>query len=64
MAAMLLAAVALPSTSLFVIATNPESNDLSLRKSEVIVERISVCSIIEYDGAWRTLSAILLYQDQ
>ena len=46
---------------------NTELNDLRkiicLRKSEVSVESISVCNVIEKnDGAWHTLSAMLLYQ--
>ena len=34
-----------------------------LRKFELTVARISVCSVIEkMDGAWHTLSAILQYE--
>ena len=45
------------------------SNDIhifeknSLRQTEVSVGRISVCNVIgKIDGAWPTLSAMLLYQ--
>ena len=45
---------------------NTELNDLRkiilLRKSEVSVERISVCDVAENGGAWQTLSAMLLYK--
>ena len=46
---------------------NTKTNDLRkvicLRKPENSVERISVCNFdFKFDGAWHTLSAMLLYQ--
>ena len=54
-------------TAPFVYTYNTKFNDLRkiicLRKSEVSVESISVCNVIEkFGGVWHTLSAMLLYQ--
>ena len=48
------------------VIINTELSDvriiISLRKSEITVERISVCNVTEkIDGAWHTLSATHLY---